>query len=173
MQILAAPSRALLGCAHAGQNVLLNQAIALIVLRAQPAQQRRKINATFAQFAVDAMTHAGEVIPLLGPRAPRNLRLDILQMDVPDAVFEAIESRDQVAILSPSAVVIVAGVKHESKSLRIGQLKQGCNLFRRLHITCAVVMEDCPQARFVEDSARNLIGSAGKCLPLRRAESVL
>src|SRR5271169_4451769 len=142
MQEFTVPPRALFRCAHAGENVLLDEAIAFVVLRAQPAQQRRKVDATFTEFAEDAVAEAIEVIPPLGSRARCKGWLEVFQMDIPDAVFEAIERSDQVAFLFAGAKAEVAGIEDQAEPLRIGEFKQGRNLFRSFDVTGAVVMKD-------------------------------
>ena len=132
--VLAVPARTFFGSTHAGQDVLFDESIALVVLRTQPFEQRRKIDAPLTQLAENAVTQGGEVVPPLGPRTARELRLKILEVDVPDAIFEAVECGDEVHILRPRAAVIMAGIKDEAEPLGVGELKQRGNLFRRFNI---------------------------------------
>src|SRR5208283_5225956 len=73
-------------------NILLHQYVSLVIAMCEPTQQGREVHASFAQFTVHSMPHAREVVPLLFAGAARHVGLDIFQMDIPDALLEAVQS---------------------------------------------------------------------------------
>src|SRR5271166_1176908 len=104
--------------AHPRQNILLHQYVSLVIAMCEPTQQGREVHASFAQFTVHSMPHAREVVPLLFAGAARHVGLDIFQMDIPDALLEAVQSRYEVDVLAARSVNVVAGVEHQSQPLR-------------------------------------------------------
>ena len=68
------------------QDVLFDHDPAVVARALELAQQGGEIDRAFAQLAEQAMPQRGLVVPLFRARARGDLRLAILEVDVPDAV---------------------------------------------------------------------------------------
>src|ERR1035437_10125461 len=154
-----------------GQMLLPHKNVTVVGAPREPPQQGREIHTTLAQFAEDSVAQRGEVIPLLRPCPARHLRLTVLAVDVPNPGAIALESRDHVAVPGSGPIAIVAGVEHQPEPLWIGQFEQGGDFIRRLHETCAVMVEDRPQSRLLKHGAGQLVGAVGENFPLCHAQS--
>ena len=168
-QVFAIALRALFGRAHAGQHILFHQHVAIVTGRFEPAQHGRKIDHAFAQLAEDAVAQRFEIIPLLLARAPRHFGLAILQVDIPDAVAEAVERGGDFG--ASGAIGVMAGVEHQADVLRIGQIEKARNLLRRFHVAGAVVMKHGAQAGFGAHGAGEAVSALGEYVPPGGAQS--
>ena len=152
-EVLAVTARAFLRGAHAGQDVLFDEHVALVVGLGQAAQQAREINGAFAQFTEDAVAQGLEVVPAGGTGLGGDGRLAVLEMDIPDAFAEAVERRDGVG--AAGTVSVVAGVEHQAEGLRIGKFEELGDLVVRFDVAGAVMMEDGLEARLGPHRARH------------------
>jgi len=164
-EVLAVTARAFLRGAHAGQDVLLDQHVALVVGLGEAAQQAREVDGALAQFTEDAVAQRLKVVPPGGTRLGGDTGVAVLEVDIPDAFAETVERRDGVRATGP--VSVVAGIEHEAECLRIGQFEELGDLVVRLDGAGAMVMEDGLQARLglhasmslMPDWARHLTGT--------------
>src|SRR5579884_3737589 len=168
-EILAIPPGALFGCAHSRQNILLHQRVAIVAGRLQPSQDGRKIHAAFAEFAEHAMTEGFEIIPAFYACLRRDLGLAVLEMDVPDTVFEPVESVNHVS--AARSVGIVAGIEHKAEERGVGQFEQLRDFFRCFDIAGAMVMKDSAQAGFVLHRSCKPVGAFRESFPFLGAQA--
>ena len=153
---------AFLGAAHARQHILFDHDPARVVHRPQLGQDRREVDVALAQLTEEPLAHYVHAVPSLLARTRSDLRVVILEVDVPDAVGMAPQAGHRIA----PAEAVVPRVEAESQDLGVGHAHQPRRLFRRLDPGADVVMEDGAQPRLTFYRPRNAIGALGEHLPL-------
>src|SRR5579872_6514863 len=104
-QILPVPQCAGFGRAHARQDVLFDQDVTCVAVGFQPSQDAGKIDAADPQFAEDAATQGFDIVQPFSAGLLRDTRVAILQMDVPNAVLEAVQTFDRCAFAGAVGIV--------------------------------------------------------------------
>src|SRR5215213_10405328 len=104
----------------------------------QPAHDRAEVDATLAQFGEDARPQRLKIVPSLLTRAPRELPVIVLEMDIPDAVGPAIHRLDHRRSLVTSAEQVMSGVEDDTQHLRVGLGQKAIGLSRRLYPSSGV-----------------------------------
>src|ERR1700694_1850220 len=89
-------------------------------------------------------------------------------MDVPDAVFEAVQARDDVAIAG--AEYVMTSVENQSDGLRIGELQKTCNLPRSLDVPAAMVVKHRLQSGGITNGSGDRVCAFRENLPFVRGQ---
>src|SRR5512132_1010051 len=124
-QVLAIAAGALPRRTHARQYVLLHEDVAVILGLSEPAQDGREVNAALPKLAEYTVPQGCKVVPFSGAGVFRDLRLAVLQVDIPHAFPEAAEAAHHVPVAG--SIGVVAGVEHESDKPRVRQLEETGN----------------------------------------------
>src|SRR5215212_6887146 len=93
-QELAVAAGALLGSTHAGEDILLDYRPTIVAVLIQPAHDPGEVDPTLAELGENAGPQRLEVVPSLVARAPRQVAVIVLEMDVPDAIGPAVQRLD-------------------------------------------------------------------------------
>src|SRR5689334_22760646 len=93
--------------AHTGQDILLYHDPAVIAPLFQSGLDRGKIHLALSQFTEDAFADGLEVVPALRARTLSDLRLAVLEVNMPDTVRVAAQPLYRVA----AAKTIVTGIE--------------------------------------------------------------
>ena len=104
----------------------------------QSAEDGGEIHRPLAEFREDALADHLLVVPALDGRDGDDIRIEVLEVDVPDAVEVPAEPLHRVAATEG----VVARVEAEADQVRVRAVEEGNDFFRRLDVGCAVVV-DC------------------------------
>src|SRR5437879_12649930 len=94
-EVLAVPAGARSRGAHAGQDILLDDDPAAVAPRGESGRHRRKVDRPASQLAEDSPPDCFEVVPPALPGLPGDGGIAVLEVDVPDAVRVAGQSRQR------------------------------------------------------------------------------
>src|SRR6185436_10380049 len=154
---------------EARQDVLLDDDPAGVVLDAQRVQHAHKRHHSLPELAEDAAAHRRVIVPPFGSRTARELRLAILEVNMPDAIAILRDGIDRVA----AGVHQMPGVAAEADHLGIGPRHQRLDLPRRLDPAGAVMMEDGADAGAVANRGCHTARAFRVTVPLLGAQAVL
>src|SRR5260221_4357644 len=76
---------------HAGENILLHADPAAIASHMKPVSDGGERHAALAQFTKHPVAYRGEIIPAICTSLPGDLRLAVLEMNMPDALAETLQ----------------------------------------------------------------------------------
>ena len=162
---------ALRGRSHTRQHILFNQQIALIIPSGEASQHRGKVHRALSQFTEDTVAQGCEVVPSCGAGLGCEVRVAVLQVDVPDAFTESLEGLQHVG--AARAIGVVAGVENKTELRGIGALQQRGDFVGRFDVSGTVVVEHGAQTRFRQYRVGDRLRARGKHFPFGRAQPVL
>src|SRR4051794_30918037 len=108
----------------------------------QPAHDSGEVDSTLTEFGEDAGPQRLVVVPSLVARAPCEIAIVVLEMDVPDAVGPAVQRLDYRRPLIAGAEQVMPGIEDDTQDLRIGFGQKAIGLSRCLHPASRMGVED-------------------------------
>src|SRR6266571_3971156 len=173
-QIVAVALSTCFWATHARKDILLNDDPPTIVVLAQPICDGCKRHIALAKFTKNPVSQRRKIVPASTAGFLCNLRLAILEMNMPDALAETLQSiLDAQAIIAASAIEEVPGIEHQPQQVRVCHVQETSNLFRCLDVPGAMVMKSHLQAGFPAYSPRNTLGSTSEGMPFYRTQTHL
>src|SRR5260221_6918502 len=173
-QIVAVALSTCFWTTHAGKDILLNDDPPTIVVLAQPICDGCERHIALAKLTKNPVSQRRKIVPASTAGFLCNLWLAILEMDMPDALAETLQSiLDAQAIIAASAIEEVPGIEHQPQQVRVCHVQETSNLFRCLDVPGAMVMKSHLQAGFPAYSPRNTLGSTSEGMPFYRTQTHL
>src|SRR5439155_16895627 len=128
-QVLAVAAGAVFWTSHPRQHVLLHYDPAAVAGAHELGGDALEVHVALAELAEDAVLDRLDGIPALAPRPRRDLRVVVLEVDVPDPVCMPLDALDCVASSGP----VVAGGEPEPEDLGIGHRQEPGRRLLALH----------------------------------------
>src|SRR5690349_4336695 len=107
------------------------------------------------------MPDGGRTVPALLPRLLRDLRLMILEVNVPYPVCKLANPLYRVA----ATELPVSGIKAQAQNRRVGHFEQVLCFRRSLDPRADMVVEHSTQTSLVHHALRNVVRASGKYAP--------
>src|SRR5258708_32521439 len=124
-QILPVTLGACFRATHAGENILLHDNPAAIASHMKPVSDGGERHVALAQFTKHPVAYRSEIIPAICTSLPGDLRLAVLEMNMPDALTETVQPvLDVPAIIAAGPLEVGAGIEHQPQQVRIGHIQE-------------------------------------------------
>src|SRR5260370_12285951 len=107
----------------------------------KPVSDGGERHVALAQFTKHPVAYRSEIIPAICTSLPGDLRLAVLEMNMPDTLTETVQPvLDVPAIIAAGTIEVVAGIEHQPQQVRIGHVQETSDLSPRFDIPGTIMI---------------------------------